>query len=148
MLCSQHTPAKRTEKQPEPRAGPCAPWRPVLDGPPAARALSPIARLIAAAGRDKGCDIGLIFPPADGGSDMKPLAAARFLPALFHFLCPRANRTPLSHPSRAGPRRARQKRVRGKTPRGMPRGEKSEGKDVVRKRKEGKAYHERRRGKT
>lgn len=90
---------------------PCAPWRRVLDGPRAARALSPIACLIAVAGRDKGCarrDIGLIFP-ADGGSDMKPLTAARILPALFHFLCPRANHTSLSHPSRAGPRRVRQK---------------------------------------
>lgn len=36
------------------------------------------------------------FSPADGGSDMKPLAAARILPALFHFLCPRANHTTLS----------------------------------------------------
>lgn len=66
MSCSQHTPAKELAKTSlGPARRPCAPWRLVLARPPAARALSPIAWLIAVAGRDKGSarrDIGLIFP--------------------------------------------------------------------------------------
>lgn len=74
-------------------------------------ALSPITVLIAAPGRDKDCaggDIGLIPPPLlqTAGSNMKQPAAARFLPALFHFLCLRANHSSLRL-SRAGALRPR-----------------------------------------
>lgn len=93
-----------------PAQRPCSPWR---QEPSWALAARPYLRSLCllqhqAAIRTVQAAILASSPPppaspaANDGSNLKQPAAARFLPALFHFLCLRANHSSLC-PSRVGP---------------------------------------------
>lgn len=150
-MFSAHSCHKNWENQawaghggPAPPGGGCwaGPWRPGPYLPSLGLLRWPAAAIRAARGA-----ILASFSPADGGSDMKPLAAAGFLSALFHFLSPRANHTTHSLTGAERAAESKTERVREKHV-VKTRGEKrSEGKDLARKREEEKTRRERARGK-
>lgn len=151
-MFSAHSCKKNWKNNLSPARRPCAPWRRVLDGPPAARALSPIARLIATAGRDKGCDIGLIFPRRR----RERYEAARrgpLPPRPFSFPLPACKSHSSLSPEPSGAA-ARQKKVRekhleesrgGKRERGIKPSEKKRGRKTYQERARGKRPAEKRR---
>lgn len=128
-----------------PAQRPCSPWRQEPAWASAARPYLPSLCLLQPWAAIRTVRGAIFIPPptaspANRGSDMKQPAAARILPALFHFLCLRANHTTL-RPSRAGalgPRRVRQKEQEKMSYR-KKRGEKERGRKTWRERASEKA---------